>query len=229
MRIGILGGTLDPVHFGHLEAAAAARRVLSLDEVRLIPSRLPPHRQTQPAASGYHRFAMAALAVNGLDWMAVSDMELQAPGPSYTSDTLSRLKAEGLDPSQLFFITGADAFAEIATWHEYPAVLEMAHFVVVSRPGYPAADLVATLPALAGRMRRGGPRVDADSEPCIHLVSERTPDISSSGIRRRLAEGVSIEGLVPVAVAAHIRRHGLYARPSTPAFHSAADHLHDEN
>lgn len=117
-RLGILGGTLDPIHLGHLETALAARAALSLDRVIVMPSRIPPHRQHQPIASRYHRFAMAALAVNGLDGLVASDMELCAPGPSYTADTLSRFQAaSGLRASQIFFITGADAFAEIETWH----------------------------------------------------------------------------------------------------------------
>ena len=89
-RIGILGGTLDPIHLGHLDTALAARAALSLDRVIILPSRVPPHRQRQPLASPYHRFAMTALAVNGVDGLAASDMELCAPGPSYTAHTLTR-------------------------------------------------------------------------------------------------------------------------------------------
>src|SRR5688500_17966644 len=94
-RIGILGGTLDPIHFGHLDTALAAREALALDKVVIIPSRIPPHRSTQPLASAYHRFAMAALAVNGVEGLSVSDVELQAPGLSYTADTLMHYR-EGL-------------------------------------------------------------------------------------------------------------------------------------
>src|SRR5574338_423363 len=112
-RIGILGGTLDPIHQGHLDTALAARQALALDRVIILPSRVPPHRPQQPLASRYHRFAMTALAVNGIDGLAASDMELCAPGPSYTADTLSRYHAaSGMAASQIFFITGADAFAE---------------------------------------------------------------------------------------------------------------------
>ncbi len=119
-RLGILGGTLDPVHTGHVETALAARHALALERVILMPSHIPPHRTTQPVASAYHRFAMAALAVNGVAGLEAWDMELCAPGPTYTADTLARLHADGLRPSQIFFITGADAFAEIATWSRYP-------------------------------------------------------------------------------------------------------------
>src|SRR6478609_8400275 len=117
VRLGILGGTLDPVHVGHIETALAARDALSLNRILLLPSRVPPHRPQQPAASTFHRFAMTALAVNGIDGLEASDIELSAPGTSYTADTLERLHATGLAASQLFFILGVDAFAEIATWN----------------------------------------------------------------------------------------------------------------
>src|SRR6476661_8109484 len=91
-RIGLLGGTLDPIHLGHMGTAQAARAALGLDRVIVLPSHVPPHRAVQPVASGYHRFAMAALAVNGIDGLEASDMELCAPGPSYTADTLTRFR-----------------------------------------------------------------------------------------------------------------------------------------
>src|SRR5215210_5249852 len=122
-RIGLLGGTLDPIHFGHVDTALAARAALGLTRVIVLPSRVPPHRPQPPGASAYHRFAMTALAVNGVDGLEASDIELDAPGPSYTADTLLRFRqCSGLAGSQIFFITGADAFAEIATWHRYPEV-----------------------------------------------------------------------------------------------------------
>ncbi len=230
-RLGILGGTLDPVHAGHLEAALAARRLLSLDRVLLMPTRVPPHRPAQPVASRYHRFAMAALAVQPMDNLEVSDLELLAPGTSYTSDTLARLHAVGLEPSQIFFITGADAFAEIETWHRYPEVLDMAHFVVVSRPGHDASALSSALPALAGRMR-AAPTAPSPSTPSIFLVDAPTPEVSSTEIRRRLRAGEPISGLVPDAVETYIRKHRLYSEQSdggTLSFLPAADQLHGQN
>jgi nicotinate (nicotinamide) nucleotide adenylyltransferase len=152
-RIGLLGGTLDPIHLGHVETAKAARAALGLERVIILPSRVPPHRALQPIASRYHRFAMSALAVNGVEGLAVSDLELCAPGPSYTADTLTRFhESSGLAASQVFFITGADAFAEIATWHRYPEVLGLANFVVVSRPGFPAEAMRERLRELGGTM-----------------------------------------------------------------------------
>ena len=229
-RIGILGGTLDPIHFGHLDTALAAREALALDRVVIIPSRIPPHRATQPLASAYHRFAMAALAVNGVGGLSVSDVELLAPGPSYTADTLLHYRQGlGLDASQIFFITGADAFADIETWSRYPEVLDLAHFVAVSRPGAPVASLRHQLPALKDRMRLPRRRSDLDARTqttSIYLVDAPTSDVSSTEIRRRLRAAEPLAGLVPDAIERHIQQHGLYRqpRPST-----GADHLHGES
>ncbi len=167
----------------------------------------------------FHRFAMAALAVNGLDALEVSDEELAAEGPSYTALTLERLGSRGLAPSQIFFITGADAFAEIDTWYRYPAVLKLAHFVVISRPGVPVAVLGDRLPQLRARLHTPDDRFEERADPSVFLVDAPTPDVSSTDIRRRLRAGESISGLVPDRVASHILRHGLYM--DTPT----ADHL----
>src|SRR5688500_16675154 len=109
-RIGILGGTFDPIHLGHLEAASAAAHALSLDRVLLLPSRTPPHRSTEPRASVFHRFAMAALAAAD-SGMSVSDLEVRREGPSYTALTLEALHRDGFAPTQLFFISRSDVFA----------------------------------------------------------------------------------------------------------------------
>ena len=107
-----------------------------------MPSRTPPHRSTEPRASVFHRFAMVALAAAERG-MCVSDLEVRRDGPSYTAQTLEALQREGIAPSDLFFITGTDAFADVATWHDYPRILQLANFVVVSRPGAPrAAELI---------------------------------------------------------------------------------------
>ena len=199
-RIGILGGTFDPIHLGHLEAADAARRALSLDRVLLLPSRTPPHRSTEPRASVFHRFAMAALAAAEYE-MLVSDLELRREGPSYTALTLEALHREGFAPAQLFFITGSDAFAEVSTWYDYPRILQLANFVVVSRPGAPRpADLIPNHESL----------IPDSARPTVFSVEADTPDVSSTDIRRRVGAGDSIDGLVPSEVAGHIRRHRLY-------------------
>ena len=134
---------------------------------------------------------------------------------SYTAVTLERLRAQGHQRTQLFFIVGADAFAEITTWHDYPAVLDRAHFVVVSRPGHPVAQLQEVLPDLRRRMRpiSGGSErlsVDATATPAVFLIDAVTPDISSTDIRARMARGEPLTGLVPQNVADYITHHRLY-------------------
>jgi nicotinate-nucleotide adenylyltransferase len=200
MKVGILGGTFDPIHLGHLEAATAAERALSLDRVLLLPSRTPPHRSTEPRASVFHRFAMAALAAAERG-MSVSDLELGREGPSYTALTLDALHREGFAPANLFFITGSDAFADVGTWYDYPHILQLANFVVVSRPGAPRpSELIPTPQSL----------ITAPTGPTVYSVEADTPNVSSTDIRRRVSAGESIDGLVPSSVAGHIHRHHLY-------------------
>jgi nicotinate-nucleotide adenylyltransferase len=221
-RLGLLGGTFDPIHYGHLDAADAAFTALGLSQVRLIPSHDPPHRPAEPHASAFHRFALLSLAISGEPWMVASDQELQRTGaPSYTIDTLRDMHAEGWDPSQLFFILGADAFAEIASWRSYPNVLDAANFAVIARPGTTLSAAAARVPALEHRMQPGTTTTVAGaSKPSIFLVEARTRDVSSTQIRDRLAARQPIDDLVPPAVARHIHAHHLYG---------ALDHLHGED
>jgi len=152
---------------------------------------------------------MVRLAVAGTPGWEVWDLELTREGPSYTFDTLITVAAEGLTPLQIFFITGADAFSEIATWYRYPDVLDRAHFVVVARPGTTLAALRSRLPHLAARMCEPVHAALAE-QPRIILLEASTPDVSATDIRRRVANGHSIEGFVPSAVAAYIDRNLLY-------------------
>jgi nicotinate-nucleotide adenylyltransferase len=234
-RLGILGGTFDPVHYGHLDAGDAAQRALGLDEVRLIPAHDPPHRSIEPRASAFHRFALVALAIDGRPGWRVSDAEVSRQGPSYTVDTLRGLRGEGWLPSQVFFILGADAFAEIATWHEFPAVLDEAHFVVVARPGTTLDAAVARTPVVHQRVRAATAQLARAGDHAIVLVEAATRDVSSTSVRARVAAGQPIDDLVPAAVARHIVSHQLYkARPRGPGdtqerrTRSAVDDLHDE-
>src|SRR5688572_20980491 len=147
-------------------------------------------------------------------------MEMTRTGPSYTADTLRAVARQGWTPSQIFFILGADAFAEIASWREFPAVLDAAHFVVIARPGTTLADAVSRTPDLRSRVRSVR---DAASDPgrtTVVLVEARTRDVSSTTIRTRLAAQQPIDDLVPAAVAHHILAHGLYG---------AVSDLHGEN
>jgi nicotinate-nucleotide adenylyltransferase len=198
MRVGILGGTFDPIHNGHVAAAAAAQDTLGLDTISLIPSHIPPHRHDPVGATGEQRFEMARLAATERPGWSASRIELDREGPSYTYDTLVTLRG-----SQIFFITGADAFAEIATWSRYPAVLDLANFVVVSRPGITLDSLRARVPS-AFRDR-------PSASTRVILVEAHTPDISSTDIRRRVRAGQSLSGFVPDSVARFIAEHRLYS------------------
>jgi nicotinate-nucleotide adenylyltransferase len=199
MTLGLLGGTFDPIHNGHVAAAAAAQDALGLDTITLIPSHIPPHRRDPVGASSEQRFEMARLAAAEHPGWSASRIELDREGPSYTYDTLVAMGGG----TQIFFITGADAFAEIATWSRYPAVLDLANFVVVSRPGITLDSLRARVPS-AFRDR-------PSASTRVILVEAHTPDISSTDIRRRVRAGESLSGFVPDSVARYIAAHRLYS------------------
>ncbi len=219
-RLGILGGTFDPIHAGHLDAAEAARAALSLDEILLVPAHDPPHRPIDPRETVYHRFALLSLAVADRPAYRVSDLELVRHGPSYTEDTLRTLHAEGWAAWQIFFILGTDAFADIATWHGFPSFLDLSHFVVIARPGTTIDMAVARTPELRERMCRASRGAIDDPPTRIFLVEAATHDVSSTEIRQRLAAAQPIDDLVPAPVARHILKHHLYG---------AVDDLHGKN
>ena len=233
-RIGILGGTFEPIHWGHLDLGDVAVSQLELSRLFVITSNVPPHRP-QPFASAYHRFAMVSLAIlDHPDWRA-AELELRHRAPSFTSRTLDLFRERGYLPSELFFVIGADAFAEIESWRDYPRILGLAHFAVVSRPGLSVKELPRRLPRLADRM--APPPIDeaASIDPLIILIDAPTADVSSTAIRQRLAGGGDVAGLVPPHVQQHIEHHGLYSsmtpgrrRSDVPRI-SAASRLHDKD
>jgi nicotinate-nucleotide adenylyltransferase len=202
MTLGILGGTFDPIHNGHLAAADAAQQALALDAVTLIPSHLPPHRRDPVGATSEQRYEMAELAAAERAGWSASRIEVDRQGASYTYDTLVQLRETVSVGAQYFFILGADAFAEIASWSRYPAVLDLAYFVVVSRPGITLDSLRERVPSAFSHRPSGETRVI--------LVEANTPDISATDIRRRVSNGDTIDGLVPDAVASYIHTHRLY-------------------
>ena len=208
-QMGLIGGTFDPIHYGHLDAAAAVRDSLGLDVVTFIPSHDPPHR-VDPHESAFHRFALVALAVDGRPEYAVSDAELVREGPSFTVDTLRRWHRDGWLPSQLFFIIGSDAFAEIASWREYPDVLDAANFAVVTRPGTTLEAALAKTPELRARTHTPSSFTNDGVATSILLVEASTRDVSSTAVRARLAAGAAITDLVPGPVARHIEVNHLY-------------------
>ena len=189
-RLGILGGTFDPIHCGHLDMGSAAERALGLTQLVVMTANIPPHRP-QPVASSYHRFAMVALAISGHERWRASDFELGIGLPSFTSGTFQHFHDRGFAATELFFVIGADAFAEIETWKDFPAILDRAHFAVVSRPGFPVAEMPARLPALARRMTA---TESETATPSIFLIDAPTANVSATAIRQRSANGESIAG-----------------------------------
>lgn len=235
-RVGILGGTFDPIHYGHIGVAEAAETALGLTRMYVVTANVPPHRR-QPVASAFQRYAMVVLALGQRRKWRASDVELRLDRPSYTSETLARFCQRGYQSDELFFVIGADAFADITTWHDYPQILDAAHFAVVSRPGLPVDALPKRLPALAPRMVSTSVpgRAAVPGATVIFLVDAPTPDVSGTAIRKRCEAGESIEGLVPPLVQQYIEQHGLYdartagRRASDAAPTSAAGRLHGQD
>ena len=193
MRLGVFGGTFDPIHLGHLRAAENALDSLELDRVSFIPAGTPPHR-AQPSSSALDRYAMTALATAGHPRFAVSDVELRRDGPSYTVDTVAGLRRDRPD-AEVFVIVGSDTFPEMATWKEHERLLALCTVAVVGRPG-------EARPEVAVPARSAAPRVARVSGPGL--------DISASAIRGRVRERKSIRYLVPDAVADYIEKRALY-------------------
>lgn len=192
MRLGIMGGTFDPIHYAHLFIAEEARTRLELDRVLFVPNGMPPHKKDYEITPAGHRLAMVELATRDNPSFAASRSEIDRPGPSYTVDTLKQIHAEQ-PGAELFFITGMDAVAEILTWRSSDEVLSLARILAVNRPGF-AAD--KSLPNLENG------RVELLDAP--HL------GISSTLIRERVAQSVPIRYLAPEPVVAYIEEHGLY-------------------
>jgi nicotinate-nucleotide adenylyltransferase len=212
--IGLFGGTFDPIHCGHLRAAAEVRRVARLDRILFIPSYIPPHKAADRAAPAADRLRMAEIACRRRVGFEVSPIEVEARGKSYSIRTLCRVKR--LWPrSRLFFIVGIDAFVDIGTWHEYKKVLAECVFLVTGRPGY---DLERARDVLGGRLGRatgslaeaGSLAAAAPTRLSVILVPIRGLDVSSTLVRERARRGASLRGLVPSTVAAYIRAHQLY-------------------
>ena len=204
LRVGILGGTFDPIHYGHLAIAEEVREALELDRVLFVPAALPPHKLDEEVAPAADRAAMVELAIAGNPSFAISRIELERDGPSYTADTLGELADEVARQRvarSLYFIISAEALSGFATWHDPTRILELARLAVVPRPGAPfpdAARLAAMLP--------GG----SDSVARVECVATVPLAHSSSEVRARVAAGHSIRYLVPPAVESYIRDHRLY-------------------
>lgn len=216
-RIGVFGGTFDPVHNGHLKAAGDVGRRFGLDRILFVPSNIPPHKAGGQAPAR-DRLAMLELALRGRPRFAASPLEIRAGGRSYSIRTLRRLRK--IHPrARIFFIVGSDAFLEIRTWRQWRDVLDASQFIVMTRPGVSLARARrAPGPAFAGRIRavRRSERVREDWSSAfgIFLLPIEALPISATEIRRRVREGVSIAGLVPPSVGRYIRDHRLYRKIS---------------
>lgn len=197
--IGIMGGTFDPVHFGHLRAAEEVRQGFGLERVIFVPSGRPPHKPAEEVTSPDHRYLMTLLATAGHPHFEVSRLEIDKEGLSYTRDSLREFRRILGPTVPLYFITGLDAILSIHSWNGYKDVFELADFIAVSRPGYD----VRTLQAM---QRNLGERCFSK----IHQFPVTLMAISSRGIRRRVREGLSIRYLVPDAVMRYIEKEGLY-------------------
>jgi nicotinate-nucleotide adenylyltransferase len=200
-RIGILGGTFDPPHVGHLWLATLAADTLGLSRVLLMPAARPPHKGGKPVSNAADRVTMTRLAIVGDAQLDLSLIEMERPGPSYTVDSLVELRAQLGTEAGLVLIMAADSFAEIDTWREPDRLLELAEWAIGPRPGSAQPDRAAL------RDRFG------TNESRIHLLDGPSLDVSSSEIRRRVAAGRSIRYLVPRAVEELIADRGLYRRP----------------
>ncbi|MGH2615649.1 MAG: nicotinate-nucleotide adenylyltransferase [Thermomicrobiales bacterium] len=203
-RIGVLGGTFDPVHNGHLHIARELREALALDRVIWVPAGRPPHKAGQIVSSDRDRLQMLELALAGSPVDEISTIDIDRHGPSYTADTLELLN-EQLAPGTLYFLMGEDSLRDLPTWHDPDRILRVAELAVAARPGVDAdlETVAITIPTLHSR---------------IHVVPTKEVPYSSSDIRNRVQNGEPISALVPPAVARYIHEHGLYTRhPPLPA------------
>jgi len=188
---GIMGGTFDPIHYGHLVTAEEVRDFFDLDEVIFVPSARPPHKIGQTLTDPEHRYLMVVLATITNPYFRVSRVEIERPGPSYSVDTVRYFRSLWGDDTEIFFITGADAFAQISGWNNPEELLRLCTFVAASRPGY-----TLSLPEVF-RER-------------VRVIEVSALAISSSEIRRRVRQGESIKYLLPEAVENYIYKNGLY-------------------
>ena len=198
MKVGVLGGTYDPVHRGHLEIAAEAKRSLGLDEVLLIPAGQPRFKGGEAVTPAEHRLAMVRLAVAGRPGYKISGMEIERPGPTYSVDTIAELRRQYRSTDEIYFIMGWDSLEKFPEWREPTRLIGTCIIVAVPRPGCTPPDVAAMEKAVPGIGER------------LILLENPRVDISATAIRTLAAEGKSIDELVPEPVAEYIKKHKLY-------------------
>jgi len=212
-RLGIFGGTFNPIHFGHLRSAEEIREVLDLSHTYFVPSFIPPHKEGTDLVAAHHRLRMVELAIANHPLFSPSAVELEREGKSFSIDTIRHFLTS-LSPRALYFTIGLDAFREIHTWKDYPAIFSLCHVVVTSRLDYPEVPLAQLIPvALQGEFCYD----PATPWRCTHTSGHTLTfcpitrlDISSSAIRKRVQQGKSIRYLVPRQVEEYISAHRLY-------------------
>ncbi|HDZ3445919.1 TPA: nicotinate-nucleotide adenylyltransferase [Pseudomonas aeruginosa] len=210
-RIGLFGGTFDPVHIGHMRSAVEMAEQFALDELRLLPNARPPHRET-PQVSAAQRLAMVERAVAGVERLTVDPRELQRDKPSYTIDTLESVRAELAADDQLFMLIGWDAFCGLPTWHRWEALLDHCHIVVLQRPDADSEPPESLRDLLAARSV-ADPQALKGTGGQITFVWQTPLAVSATQIRALLGAGRSVRFLVPDAVLNYIEAHDLYRAP----------------
>jgi len=211
-KIGILGGTFDPVHFGHLRTAEEIGQELGLERVYLIPAASPPHKMHDPVTPFDHRLAMVRLGVRESTLLEALDLEGRRAGLSYSSDTLQELKSRFGMNAEIFFLVGSDAFLEIRTWKSYRKLFDYAHFVLIPRAGYDLETLHHFIVGLGQSVKKQQDKnvYTMPSGNHVMIYQSTLMDISGTGIRDMVRRGKSITFLVPEAVRTYILREGLY-------------------
>ncbi|MBP1620683.1 MAG: nicotinate (nicotinamide) nucleotide adenylyltransferase [Acidobacteria bacterium] len=209
----MFGGSFDPVHLGHLVPAVRALETFRFDALYFVPAGRPPHR-SRALAPFAHRFAMLVLATAPHDRLFVSDVELDGDGPTYTVETLQRFR-RSTAADDLYFLLGSDSLAQIATWHRWQELVELAHLVVLHRDTVWSDELVAAVPAaLRTRLRTVTPSASVPEPPPgqrgIYLLDHEPLPISATGLRERLRAGTAIDELVPPEVGRYIAKYRLY-------------------
>ena len=214
MRIGVFGGTFDPIHMGHLVAAEESWAQLELERVVFVPAGLPPHKLDEVITPAEHRLAMVELAIASNPHFTLSRVDIDRFGPCYTVDTIEILRAKWGPEAEIYFIMGSDSLGEILTWHKPERLIRLCRLAVVKRPSYEVdmEELERCLPGITMRVK---------------FINSPTLNISSTDIRRRVREGLPIKYQVPEAVERYIYEHGLYREEDCGANRKGKERIAD--
>ena len=213
MRIGIFGGTFNPIHLGHLRAAEEIREQFNLKRIIFIAAAVPPHKVVEGGIPGEHRMEMVRLAITANPHFSVSNIELKRPGKSYSIGTIQSLRQRYGSNLDLFFILGMDAFLEIGTWKSFQELFSLCHFIVMTRPGFDkpfSATILPTEIADAFAYDEGEDRFIHRDGYSVYLQGITFLDISSTKIREAISKGSSVRYLTPREVERYIKRHHFY-------------------